>query len=813
MPRLHPFIPVLIAALLTGLITANTAAEVEGIQREQSASANAFSAIFFEDNDLTDDSDIGFGDRTTSAGASTSSAFDGGLITANASTTASFNTLGNTLLGFNGSGSASVTAGTSGADGFSSASAGLSFTFQPVDIPAVFDFTFFGNGTPAGDNGSGNTFFRLSSFDGSNSADLFDSNDGDSFSIQLELGTTYSFFVNGGADARQAASTSASWNFSGTFTDIESGPIRWSNASGGVFDTAENWAPQNVPTASDDILFDLTGAYSVGLTQAQSVNNATVDAGDVTLNLNGHALTIGEKLVVGSDPSTPATLRIPDLANLNVNEIIVGEVDYQNATLILGPDAAEGFAATIEERKTRGGGTAGLTSDSTDLTVRVGSKVMINSGRTEFRKFLVTADEGSITNPIPYPTPVVLDGRQDPDAELVAETIEVGSLPASSQGDEAGQNVGIASNKFDAKADFVLFSSDVRFEQDSRLTALKSLVLGHNENSPNTTTIKSGSRVLLPSSALLIEVGDVSDSTIDFDNGFLEAAGTPITIGDSSKGTMNLRNQSQADAANMVLGNNAEALGIVDVSSETGTSTLNASQIDVAIAGAGLLRVMDGGDVNVTGDVNVSSPQSDPPASFNSFTSLTDPSEFGTGMVIVNGTGTLFADTINVGMNGVLMGTGTVEGTSGINISGALKPGASPGALNLIGNLNVDAGGMIEIEVAGLTPAVAYDQLFVDGNTVINGKVVFSFMEGFAPVIGDSFEFLNATGDIDLSSTSFDVTGLADGFEFEIAASATGFRMVALTDGVATTQAIPAPAALPAGITLLLLMSARRRAG
>lgn len=63
--------------------------------------------------------------------------------------------------------------------------------------------------------------------------------------------------------------------------------------------------------------------------------------------------------------------------------------------------------------------------------------------------------------------------------------------------------------------------------------------------------------------------------------------------------------------------------------------------------------------------------------------------------------------------------TGQIGGD--VNNAGVLRPGASPGALTISGNYTQEAGGTLEIELAGTAPGTEHDQFNIGGHAILKG--------------------------------------------------------------------------------------------
>jgi len=216
----------------------------------------------------------------------------------------------------------------------------------------------------------------------------------------------------------------------------------------------------------------------------------------------------------------------------------------------------------------------------------------------------------------------------------------------------------------------------------------------------------------------------------------------------------------------------------------------------------GILEVDGGGvtgrkiKVNELGDVTVSN---------SGFIVLgSTPYVDGVLLEVAQGTRNI-AEEVIVGVGGELLIDGEFHSPNTIiNDGGQVQTGSSPGKGSIVGDLLINDGGEWIVEIAGLTPEVDFDQLMVDGDVTIDGDVIFRFITSFGPNSGQTFDFLSATGAIDLSGATFRFENLEPGFQFEVNANSGGFQMLALTDGVST---IPEPSSvllLAVGIAALL---------
>jgi len=116
-----------------------------------------------------------------------------------------------------------------------------------------------------------------------------------------------------------------------------------------------------------------------------------------------------------------------------------------------------------------------------------------------------------------------------------------------------------------------------------------------------------------------------------------------------------------------------------------------------------------------------------------------------TGNTNVNG-GVLRVDgsiTSNTSVNsrGTLAGTGTIHGNV-TNNGGTVSPGDAPGTLTVTGNYTQQASSTLLIDIAGHSPG-QLSVLNVLGNANLNGTLDPVLLNGFIPMIGQSFVFLD----------------------------------------------------------------------
>jgi T5SS/PEP-CTERM-associated repeat protein len=165
--------------------------------------------------------------------------------------------------------------------------------------------------------------------------------------------------------------------------------------------------------------------------------------------------------------------------------------------------------------------------------------------------------------------------------------------------------------------------------------------------------------------------------------------------------------------------------------------------------------------------------------------------------------------------NARLTGTGTITGD--LTLVGAdIRPGNSPGFLNVGGDFIFDANSAITYELAGTTAVTQYDVLNVAGSAYLAGELVVDWFDNgsglFDAGAGDFFDILSAESIVD----RFDILTLAmlgDGLEWDIdyLIDFDGSKDV-LRLSVFETSQVPVPAAAWLfGSALISLAGIKRR--
>ncbi|MGI9088012.1 MAG: beta strand repeat-containing protein [Chthoniobacterales bacterium] len=263
------------------------------------------------------------------------------------------------------------------------------------------------------------------------------------------------------------------------------------------------------------------------------------------------------------------------------------------------------------------------------------------------------------------------------------------------------------------------------------------------------------------------------------------------TVDDS---TLNVNSGAQVSITDSLQIRNQGAVSVF----ATGSLAARDVQVGSAASGSGSLTVSDGGNVGAQ-LLSVTSGSTVNTATGGSITLGAPNGQAAAGTIAVGFNGVLkdngrvFGDVV-IQLGGTVGGSGTINGKL-IN-AGTAAPG-DPQTLTVNGDYEQQNGGLLQIAIAG-TGLPEFDHLNVTGHITLNSgaKLELDFINGFAPSMGDKFDFLQS-GDplITDNFSEVTITGLEPGFQFTLAPDGVGsFGLVALNNGVSTT--VPEPATI-----------------
>ena len=243
-----------------------------------------------------------------------------------------------------------------------------------------------------------------------------------------------------------------------------------------------------------------------------------------------------------------------------------------------------------------------------------------------------------------------------------------------------------------------------------------------------------------------------------------------------------------------------DALLVVEDGAEVNVNRIdfggsNGGLAAVSVSSAGRLNVVSnlriGEDVGTNASLSITGAGS----TVDNSGSLTVVGGGGTGIIDLGIGGTLIADFVDIRQGGSIVGSGSVEGD--LLINGLAAPGNSPGLLDVGGDLILGGLAVTEIEIGGLIPATEFDVIDVRDNLVLDGLLSVTFINGFAPVAGDSFAFLLFGGTLSGQFADIQYIGAPQGVDLDLLFGANGIEVVA---------SLPSAAPVP-GTPLLMLLA------
>jgi len=122
----------------------------------------------------------------------------------------------------------------------------------------------------------------------------------------------------------------------------------------------------------------------------------------------------------------------------------------------------------------------------------------------------------------------------------------------------------------------------------------------------------------------------------------------------------------------------------------------------------------------------------------------------GTGNYNQSGGNTKVDGALVAGGGQVNINGGTLSGNGGsitgnVTMGGTLSPGdnvATAGMLTINGNYTQTLAGIFQLDIGGLTAGTQFDFLKVNGQAFLDGTLDISLINGFVPLVGDTFTFL-----------------------------------------------------------------------
>ncbi|MEX0611263.1 MAG: hypothetical protein WD229_04010, partial [Pirellulales bacterium] len=636
-------------------------------------------------------------------------------------------------------------------------------------------------------------------------------------------------------------SSDANFDLSVVFTPR---PYIWEDSVDGDFTDATKWVNDNVPTPLHAATFDKAGSYTVTLDADVAVAETRVLAGDVTLEFGDNSFQTGDVIVNGpgasltfdggsgvvvSAAAAAATSSGPIVANSShqpfstVSNIIVREGEWKSI---------RNERLVVDNQ---------IYINSGDEASGGGSRIGLQSVVSAKRLMVGDTDEGVL----------IIDEQS---TLTIAEDAILGDnfFPLIATG--KGQVWLFNASKLDVLGRMIIGvagDGDVRVTQGSELLVRGDLIIADSSTNDASLSISgsgidptTGDRLpsrLIAGSDIKVSVGNGRADLRVFDGGrLLDAAElTNATLKVGPDGTVTVGGLDAQTGAKSGLGSYYRdiSLGIsisglpglfddatlqVHYGGEVAARNIDVSTVTPAAAGttSGVLLVDAAGGAPAA---------TDPPMVMAVNLNVGERGRVevrNNGSIAIGAEDTLFLSDADFRNKLTLLEGGTLSGDGEIvahfqqlggtdNFTGARTlPGTSPGRLRIVGDADF-LGGILEIEIGGPDAETRHDVLEVVGNVTVDGaKILFKFLDGFAPQQGQTFNFLSVTGDLDFTSAQFEIRNLRPGFQFDVSFSNGILAMTALNDGVFVPE--PSSMALAvltlAGLTVGYCRLAARRA-
>ena len=169
------------------------------------------------------------------------------------------------------------------------------------------------------------------------------------------------------------------------------------------------------------------------------------------------------------------------------------------------------------------------------------------------------------------------------------------------------------------------------------------------------------------------------------------------------------------------------------------------------------------------------------------------------------------------GNYGVHAQSGRYDAGTTISNRASLTWGSSPGVIDLMGGMNVQASAQMLFEIAGTnnsnaptTGVVDYDTVLANGDVTYYGTLSVALLSPYTPVLGNSFQLIATTAGKTVTwSGTLDALPLAAGLAWQVSVAPS--TMAGYTGQSLYLTVVPAPGALALLATAGIIGARRRR--
>ena len=578
----------------------------------------------------------------------------------------------------------------------------------------------------------------------------------------------------------------------------------------GDWNVAGNWNPSGVPGAADNLFITNSGTYTATLSAASTVGSVTIGgaSGTQTVDLNRFVLTLNSPSVINANGhiDMPNNCGIAGAGTLTVN----GTLNFANGALngtsavtvgtggvlLIGPNNVS-LGRTVTNSGTATWSGNGLTMSSGIAFNNLAGATFDITGDGRLNNTTATINNSGLFRQTAGTTGTTIGAPFNNNG-----TVQVQTLPLSLQ------NGGTHTGTFNVAGGATLNLAGGTHTLSAATGVSGTGTLGVTGGSTVTAngTFNAGSTLSLTAGTVALAAScNVTAATVTINGG---------TLNYNSSGTVNALTLNAGTLGGtgpvtvtglLTLGNGTVTTPLVTANGGiniNGGVSLNGAKL----VNAGIATWSVG---NITGN-NGAAITNLPSGTFNSIFDGAFQTGAGTTPVFVNqglfqktgGTAALGATSIdftfiNTGtvevrtntlryavnqqtagltlldggnlsaqaqpiqlLGGSLVGTGlvTVANVQDVVNSAAISPGFSPGELDIVGNYQQTASGLLNIELGGLVPGTGFDLITVTaggagGVATLGGTLKVSLINGFSPAKGATFTFLTAASRVGAFAT------------------------------------------------------------
>ncbi len=265
--------------------------------------------------------------------------------------------------------------------------------------------------------------------------------------------------------------------------------------------------------------------------------------------------------------------------------------------------------------------------------------------------------------------------------------------------------------------------------------------IGYANEGSGKWTVSSGGALNIVGTDPQFGLGELTGTTgeLDVDGSGSQVTASRFIAGVAGTGTANVTNGGRLQTSSAAIGISRSSVGHVLVTDAGSQWTVTNNGIFIAGSGAlggfsqggpGTLTVGTGGLVLVPRVITIG-------RLGNIF--LTG------GAVGIGTNANPAANTLRVAADGILTGSGRVQGQVIVAQGGQVLPGNSPGILTIDGDYEQDAGATYSAEIGGTDPGSGYDQINATGTATLGGNLKVRLTNGFTPKVGQTFRIVNAS--------------------------------------------------------------------